>query len=62
MEFPEPGFHIVLQICIGDGENYLIHWMLLKIDLIVLLTGWTWNHFYERVEYTDQGAALIPFI
>jgi hypothetical protein len=62
MEFPEPGFHIVLQIRIGDGENYLIDWVLLKIDLIVLLTGWTWNHFHKRVEDTDQGAALIAFI
>jgi hypothetical protein len=62
MEFPEPGFHIVLQISVGDGENYLIDWMLLKIDLIMLLTGWTRNHFYERVEYTNQCAALITFI
>jgi hypothetical protein len=62
VEFPEPRFHIVLQLCIGYCENYLIDWMLLEIDFIVLLTGWAWNHFHEGVKYTDQGTALIAFV
>jgi len=62
MEFPEPGLHIVLQLCIRDCENYLIDWVLLEIDLIVLLTGRAWDHFHQGVEDTDQGAALIALV